>query len=44
MAGLRTLAVDRRQIRTRAIAMNCIYRYLAGQADLVRPSGELPVR
>ena len=44
VAGLRTLAVDRRQTRTRETSMNRIHRYLADLADLVRPSGELPVR
>jgi len=44
VAGLRMLAVDRRQTRTRETVMNRIHRYLTGRADLVRPNGELPVR
>ena len=44
VAGLRTLADDRRQPAPEKTAMNRIHRYLADVADLVRPSGELPVR
>lgn len=42
VAGLRTLAVDRRQTRTRETAMNRIHRYLADVADLVRPAVSCP--